>query len=282
VHEHEAPQAAPEQAAPVNATAAAAPAGLSGMPAVALSLHRTMGNRLVSRALATIAREVAAPGADEAPAQPVAAPPEAVGGVGAEEAVPLDDTKKAPAAATGPAPTFDHSGGSTVTINADSAVDFANNITASIGSPHVAPEFTPAIEFSISPTGAKKITSIGLTVKTSIVKVRFGMGRVDAENKAMIDQMVAEIKAHEERHRKIIETAATDALAKAQKLVGTGSVDAANTALTKTLECTTNKGHEALDGTEGKLTVSESRQPDGTIKLSLTKSGSGAKYPCSK
>ena len=266
----------------MTATAPAAPAGLSGMPAVALSLHRSIGNRLVSRALATIAREVAAPGAEEAPAEPVAAPPEAVGGISEEEAVPLDNSSKAPAAAAGPAPTFDHSGGSTVTINADSAVDFSNNIVASIGAPHVAPEFTPAIEFSIGPTGAKKITSIGLTVKTSIVKVRWGMGRADAENKAMIQQMVAEIKAHEERHRSIIETAATDALTKAQKFVGTGQVDAANTALTKTLECTTNKGHEALDGTEGKLTVNEVRQPDGTIKLSLTKSGSGAKYPCSK
>jgi hypothetical protein len=280
VHEHEAPEQTAEPAAPAAATAPAAPAGLAGMPAIALSLHRTAGNRVVSRALATIAREVAAPG-EEAAAEPVAAPSETVD-VAADEAVPLDGGNKAPAAAAGPTPTFDHSGGSTVTINADTAVDFSNNITATIGAPHVAPEFTPAIEFSVGPTGAKKITSIGLTVKTSIVKVRWGMGRVDAENKAMIDQMVAEIKAHEERHRKIIETAATDALAKAQKFVGTGQVDAANTALTKTVECTANKGHEALDGTEGKLTVSEVRQPDGTIKLSLTKSGSGAKYPCSK
>jgi hypothetical protein len=280
VHEHEAAQATAEPPAAVESAAAPATSGLAGMPAVALSLHRSTGNRLVSRALATIAREVAAPGAEEAAAEPVAAP-EAVG-VSEEEAVPLDDTSKAPAAAAGPAPTFDHSGGSTVTINADTAVDFANNIVATIGAPHVQPEFTPAIDFTTGPGGAKKITAIGLTVRTSVVKVRWGMGRADAENKAMIQQMVAEIKAHEERHRSIIETAATEALTKAQKLVGTGQVDAANTALTKTLECTTNKGHEALDGTEGKLTVNEVRQPDGTIKLSLTKSGSGAKYPCSK
>jgi hypothetical protein len=280
VHEHEAAQATAEPPAAVESAAAPATSGLAGMPAVALSLHRSIGNRLVSRALATIAREVAAPGAEEAAAEPVAAP-EAVG-VSEEEAVPLDDTSKAPAAAAGPAPTFDHSGGSTVTINADTAVDFANNIVATIGAPHVQPEFTPAIDFTTGPGGAKKITAIGLTVRTSVVKVRWGMGRADAENKAMIQQMVAEIKAHEERHRSIIETAATEALTKAQKLVGTGQVDAANTALTKTLECTTNKGHEALDGTEGKLTVNEVRQPDGTIKLSLTKSGSGAKYPCSK
>jgi hypothetical protein len=278
LHEHEAPQPVAEPAAPANASAPVAAAGLVGMPAVALSLHRSMGNRLVSRALATIARDVAAPAEEAAPVEAVNQPAAAL----SDEAVPLDNSKAPAAASTGPAPTFDHSGGSTVTINADSAVDFANNIVASIGAPHVEPELTPAIEFSVSPTGAKKITSIGLTVKTSIVKVRWGMGRVDAENKAMIDQMVAEIKAHEQRHRAIIESAATDALAKAQKFVGTGSVDAANTALTKTVECTMNKGHEALDGTEGKLTVSEARQPDGTIKLSLSKSGSGAKYPCSK
>ena len=41
--------------------------------------------------------------------------------------------------------------------------------------------------------GSAKITAVGLDVKTSITKVRFGMGRnVDADKKAMIDQMVAE------------------------------------------------------------------------------------------
>jgi predicted secreted Zn-dependent protease len=53
--------------------------------------------------------------------------------------------------------------------------------------------------------GTRKISSIALNVKTSITKVRFGLGRVDDENRAMIGRMVKEIQAHEERHRAIIE-----------------------------------------------------------------------------
>jgi Bacterial protein of unknown function (DUF922) len=262
VHEREAPEATVAPPAPVDAPAPAAPAGLAGMPAVALSLQRSLGNRLVSRALASIARDEVV---DEVALD--------------EEAIPLDDGKPAPPAA--PTPAFDHSGGQTVTINANSAVEFSQNIVDAIGAPHVAPEFTPDIAFdTVGKT--RKITSIGLSVKTSIVKVRFGMGRVDDENRAMIATMVQEIQAHEQRHRKIIEDAATKALADAQKLVGTSQVEAAQKALSTTVECTANKGHEALDATEGKLTVSEVRQPDGKITLTLSKSGSGAKYPCAK
>jgi hypothetical protein len=260
VHEHEPSQATVEPPARVNAPAAAAPTGLAGVPAVALSLQRSIGNRLVARALATIARDELA----------------------GEEAIPLDDSK--PAAPAAPTPTFNHSGGQTVTVNADSAVDFANNIVSAIGEPHVDPQFDPDIKWhNVGPGGkTRKITSIGLTVATAIVKVRWGMGRPDDENRKMIREMVAEIQAHEERHRKIIEDAATAALTDAQKFVGTGQVEAAHTALDKTLPCTTNKAHEALDGKEGKLTVSEVRQPNGKVTLTLTKSGSGAKYPCPK
>ena len=242
------------------------------MPAVALSLQRTIGNRLVSRALATLAREDAM---DE------------IGG-----AVALDETSGDPlqqGAPAAPTATFDHSGGQTVTIDADTAVEFSQKISASIGAPHVKPVFTPDIQFGFQTDatgkeipGTRTISSIGLTVSTAITKVRWGMGRVDADNRAMIQQMVAEITAHEGRHRKIIEDAATAALKDAQKFVGTKKTTEAKTALTKTLECTTNTAHEALDAKEGKLTVSEVRQPDGTIKLSLSKSASGAKYPCPK
>lgn len=273
MHEREPTQATVEPPAPVEAPAPAVPTALAGMPAVALSMQRTIGNRLVSRALATIARQEAM---DE------------IGG-----AIALDETGgdplQQPSAPAAPTPTFDHSGGSTVTIDADSAVEFSQKITSSIGAPHVKPQFDPAIDVDFKTDannnevpGTRVIKAIGLTVTTSIVKVRFGMGRVDDENRAMIKQMVAEIQAHEERHRKIIEDAATAALKAAQKFVGTKQVDAAKTALTKTLECTTNTAHEALDSKEGKLTVSEVRQADGTIKLSLSKSASGAKYPCPK
>lgn len=185
--------------------------------------------------------------------------------------------------ASEPTPSFDHSGGKTVTINADTAIEFANNITAAIGSPHTQPEFTPDIQYGFKTDssgqeipGSQKITSIGLAVKTSIVKVRYGSGRPNAEHKKAIDEMVAAIKAHEEAHRAIVETAATAALAAAQKYVGTNKVKEAHKDLTTGLECTTNKKHEALDSKEGLLTANE--QADGTV--TVTKSASGATYPC--
>jgi hypothetical protein len=189
-------------------------------------------------------------------------------------AVALDD---APAGGGSSTPTFDHSGGSTVTINADTAIDFANNITATIGSPHVSPSFEPDIQFEVTGGAAKKITSIGLTVRTAITKVRYGMGRANDKHKAAIKQMVEEIKAHEEKHRAIIETEAATALAAAQKkFLKTGNTAGAQKALSTDLECATNKKHEALDASEGKLTAAEQSNGDVTV----TKSGSGARYPC--
>ena len=91
--------------------------------------------------------------------------------------------------------------------------------------------------------------------------------------------MVKEIQAHEERHRKIIENAATAALADAQKFVGTGRSTRAKTALTKTLKCTTNKGHEALDGTEGKLTVSEVQPAERQDHAHADEVGLGREVP---
>jgi hypothetical protein len=188
-------------------------------------------------------------------------------------------------AAAGPTPTFDHSGGQTETIDADTAPDFADKIRAKIGTPHITPEFTPAIQVEFKTNaageeipGTRKITSIDLTVKTSITKVRLGLNKAKPKHKEAINQMIEMIKAHEEAHRLIIETEATAALAKAQKFVGTNNEAAAKKALTKELECTTNKKHEILDGTEGLMTATE--QQDGSV--TITKSGSGAKYPCSK
>ncbi len=243
-----APAAAPPVVAPVLAPA----------PALLRSLQARVGNAIVARAFE-------------------------------DEAEPLDSSGGGAAKGAAPVPSFDHSGGSTVTINADTAVDFSNQIRATIGSPHTSPTLTPDIQIETKTDangnevpGSAKITAVGLAVKTSITKVRFGMGRnVDADNKAIIDQMVAEIIAHEGRHRAIVEAAATTALAAAhKKFVGTGQTTAAQTALSKTLECTMNGQHEALDAKEGLLTVVETRQPDGKITLSLTKTASGAKYPC--
>jgi Bacterial protein of unknown function (DUF922) len=173
-----------------------------------------------------------------------------------------------------PAPVFNHSG-STVTVNADNAIDFSNNITAQIGTPHTEIELEPDIQWDVN-GGVKKITSVGLTVTTKIVKVRFGMGRPNANHKKAIDEMVAAIKAHEEAHRAIIVAAATDGLAKAHKFVGTSKIKEAWKALDTGVTCVAAKKHEDLDAKEGLLTASE----DGNGNVTVSKSASGAKYPC--
>jgi hypothetical protein len=183
----------------------------------------------------------------------------------------------------GPKPIFDQSGGKTVTINADTAGDFSRQITATIGSPHTKPVFEPDIQFDTKTDaagrevpGSRKITSIGLKVKTAITKVRFGRGRPNKQHSKAINEMVAAIRDHEETHRAIIEEDATLALLAAQKFVGTGETTKAEKALTTDLECATNKKHEALDAVEGLLTAVELR--NGSVKV--TKSSSGAKYKC--
>jgi hypothetical protein len=234
--------------------------------AMAAQIGRVAGNRYLQRVMNEVMR------ADELE--------------GEGEAVALDNGgTAAPGAATGATPSFDYSGGQTVTINADTAPEFSQKITAQIGSPHVTPEFTPDVQYDFKTNaagqevpGTRKITSVGLNVKAAITKVRLGLSRANDKHKAAINQMVELIKAHEEAHRAIIEADAKAALTAAQKYVGTGKVDEAKKALSTTLECTCNKKHEALDGTEGLLTAAE--QQDGSVTVS--KSSSGAKYPCPK
>jgi hypothetical protein len=232
--------------------------------AMAAQIGRVAGNHYLQRVINEVMR------ADDVPTE--------------ETGVELGEGGTAgPGAAAAPKPSFDHSGGQTETINADTAPEFSQKITAKIGTPHVTPEFTPDIQVDFKTNaageeipGTRKITSIGLTVKTSITKVRLGLSRANDKHREAINKMVEMIKAHEEAHRAIIEAEATAALAKAQKFVGTGKTAEATKALTKDLECTTNKKHEALDASEGLLTAAE--QQDGSV--TVTKSGSGSKYPC--
>ena len=188
--------------------------------------------------------------------------------------VALDDPPAAAGGGGGATPTFKHSS-STVTVNADNAIDFSNNITAQIGTPHTEIECEPDVQWNVV-GGVNKISSVGLTVTTTIVKVRFGMGRPNDKHKKAIDEMVAAIKAHEEAHRAIIVAAANDGLAKAQKLIGTSKIKEAWKALDTGVTCVAAKKHEELDAKEGLLTASE----DGNGNVTIAKSASGAKYKC--
>jgi hypothetical protein len=195
--------------------------------------------------------------------------------------VALDDAPAAAGGAGAGTPTFNHSS-TTVKIDADSAIDFSNKITAQIGSPHTEITLEPDVQYDFKTgdggkeiPGTQKIVSVGLTVTTKIVKVRFGMGRPNEKHKKAIDEMVAAIQAHEEQHRAIVVAEATAALKKAQKLVGTNKVKEAYKIL-DAVDCAAAKRHEELDAKEGLLTASENADGD----VSISKSASGAKYPC--
>ena len=125
--------------------------------------------------------------------------------------------------------------------------------------------------------GTRTVVSVGMTVTTQINTVRFGMGRPDAANRAKIDEMVAMMRAHEEAHRSYIEAAATAALAKAQAYVGKRNSGKAAYDVMMKAECVANTKHEALDAKEGLFSVT-----DNAGEITITKSASGAKYPCTK
>lgn len=183
----------------------------------------------------------------------------------------------------GSAPEFTHNV-TKVTVNADSAVDFAERIRASLGGAHCAIEIEPDVqeEWRTNPdgsevAGSRVVVSVGMKVTTTIHTVRFGMGRPDATNRAKIDEIVAMMRTHEEAHRSYIVAAATAALAKAQSYVGKRNKGAAALKVLKGAECVAAKQHEALDAKEGVFTVT-----DTAGVISVAKSSSGAKYPCGK
>lgn len=252
-----------------------APRGKAAVEPVLLQLQRGAGNRAVTRLHGLPATSILRQAVDAALARQV---------VQREDAPsPLDTGTGAAGGGGGAAPTFKHSS-TTVKIDADSAIDFSNKITAQIGSPHTEIELEPDVQYDFQTgpgdkeiPGSRKIVSVGLTVTTKIVKVRFGMGRPNEKHKKAIDEMVGAIQTHEEAHRAIVVAEATAALQKAQKLVGTKKVDEAYKILNG-VDCAAAKKHEALDAKEGLLTASE----DANGNVSIAKSASGATYPCKK
>lgn len=250
------------------------PSGRATAEPLLLQLQRGAGNRAVTRLHGVPATSILRQAADAGLARQVVQRD--------DEPAPLGSGTTG-AAGGGATPTFNHSS-TTVKIDADSAIDFSNKITAQIGSPHTEIELEPDVQYDFK-TGqdgkeipsTRKIVSVGLTVTTKIVKVRFGMGRPNEKHKKAIDEMVATIQTHEEAHRAIVVTEATTALQKAHKLVGTKKVDEAYKILNG-VDCAAAKGHEALDAKEGLLTASE--DADGNV--SISKSASGATYPCKK
>ena len=158
-----------------------------------------------------------------------------------------------------------------VTILADTALEFSQKIkTALSGNPHMQPNFSWEPETDDN----GKITKLNLTVKTTIVRPRYGGGRGDEREVALIRKLEGLIKAHEERHKAI-------ALDFAAKVISAAVGKTAKTyqGAIKTVMCQMNKSQEGLDHKEG--TVSWTLDPNGTrvADVALAPEPS-ASYPC--
>lgn len=158
-----------------------------------------------------------------------------------------------------------------VTILADTALEFSQKIkTALSGNPHMQPNFSWEPETDDN----GKITKLNLTVKTTIVRPRYGGGRGDEREVAVIRKLEGLIKAHEERHKAI-------ALDFAAKVISAAVGKTAKTyqGAIKTVMCQMNKAQEALDHKEG--AVGWTLDPNGTrvADVALAPEPS-ASYPC--
>jgi|GEM_PF-4533805 len=158
-----------------------------------------------------------------------------------------------------------------VSILADTALEFSQKIKSALaGNPHMQPDFS----WSPETDDAGKITKVNLTVKTTIVRPRYGGGRGDAKEVALIRKLEELIKAHEERHKAV----AVDFAAKAV-CAAFGKTGKTYEAAIKAVMCQMNKAQEALDHKEG--TVGWTLDPTGTrvADVSLAPEPS-ASYPC--
>jgi hypothetical protein len=132
-----------------------------------------------------------------------------------------------------------------VEIVADSAADFAAKVEQALGgTPHMAAEAS----WDLQATDGK-VEKTNATLKTTIIRPRYGGGRASDTEKALIKRVVQFIKEHEERHRDIARGAYQQAICHA---LGK-SLTAADAVFEKTRCETEPDAQAALDAKEGKL-----------------------------
>lgn len=131
------------------------------------------------------------------------------------------------------------------TINADTAVEFAANVDAVLGAgghTHISIGFNPRVEKG-------KVTQVGLSVTSSIIRPRFGLGRPSEQELALIRRVETFIREHEERHRDLSRAVMQQAVCDAKgKPVAT-----ANAIVNKAVCDKEPSAQEALDAKEGQL-----------------------------
>lgn len=181
----------------------------------------------------------------------VGSPEDAVLATGAEalQDGPREDAdaapQKAPAAGCAEAITWVPKSPVPTDIRADDALEFATKMDQALGSVgHT------QVGIDVDPTVTQgKMTRVGLTVESSIIRPRWAGGRPSDADRKLIKKVEAFVKAHEERHRdlsrSVMQQAVCDALnqplARAEAILETAVCEKEPAA------------QEALDATEGKL-----------------------------
>jgi hypothetical protein len=130
-------------------------------------------------------------------------------------------------------------------IRADSAVEFAAKVDQVLGAgghTHIAIGFNPTVEKG-------KVTQVGLSVTSTIIRPRFAGGRPSNKELALIRRVESFIKEHEERHRDLSKAVMQQAVCEAK-----GKPAAQAGAIVNKAVCDKEPGaQEALDAKEGKL-----------------------------
>jgi hypothetical protein len=130
-------------------------------------------------------------------------------------------------------------------ILANSAVEFAANVDAALGAgghTQIAIDFSPAIDKG-------KMTQVGLSVTSAIIRPRYAGGRPSEKDLALIRRVETFIKEHEERHRDLSRAVMQQAVCDAK-----GKPVAVANAIIKKAVCDKEPAaQEALDAKEGQL-----------------------------
>lgn len=130
-------------------------------------------------------------------------------------------------------------------IRADTAVEFAANVDAVLGAgghTHISIGFAPTVEKG-------KMTQVGLSVTSSIIRPRFAGGRPSEKELALIRRVETFIKEHEERHRDLSRSVMQQAVCDARSQ----PVAAAKAIIKKAVCDKEPSAQEALDAKEGQL-----------------------------
>jgi hypothetical protein len=130
-------------------------------------------------------------------------------------------------------------------IRANSAVEFAANVDAVLGAgghTNISIGFAPTVEKG-------KVTQVGLSVTSSIIRPRYAGGRPSEKELALIRRVETFIKEHEERHRDLSKAVMQQAVCDARNQ----PVASAKAIIKKAVCDKEPSAQEALDAKEGQL-----------------------------